>query len=80
VFLAGASEWLQESSHPHQRDDSYLTEWQHFITCVLENYVPLVTGEDGLRVLEIIEAARFSAVSAGQVQVARTTQTFEAKS
>ena len=80
LFPAGASEWRQESSHPHQRDDSYLAEWQHFIACVGESKVPQVTGEDGLKVLEIIEAARESAVSAGPVQVARTTQASEAKS
>ena len=80
LFQAGSSEWRQESSHPHQSDDSYLAEWQHFISCVGESKVPQVTGEDGLKVLEIIEAARESSVYAGQVQVARTTQECEAKS
>ena len=80
LFPAGAKEWRQESSHPHQRHDSLLAEWRDFITCVVENNVPLVTGEDGLRVLEIIEAARDSAVTAGQVQVTRTMQGYNAKS
>ena len=80
LFPAGAREWRQESSHPHQRGDSFLAEWRHFITCVVENNVPLVTGEDGLKVLEIIEAARDSALATGQVQVTRTTQACEAKS
>ncbi len=79
LFPEGASEWRREFSHPLQRDDSYLAEWQHFITCVIEKNVPLVTGEDGLKVLGIIEAARDSAVTAGQVQVARKTQACEAK-
>jgi len=74
LFPAGATEWRQESVQPHQRDDSYKAEWQHFITCIVEKKSPLVSGEDGLKVLEIIEAARESAVSAGQVQVARKTQ------
>jgi predicted dehydrogenase len=80
LFPAGVRDWRQESIHPHQRDESYLAEWQHFITCVVENKVPLVTGEDGLKVLEIIEAARDSAVAAGQVRVARATQACEPKS
>jgi predicted dehydrogenase len=41
---------------------------------VLENKKPLNTGEDGLRVLEIIEAARNSATCARQVRVATTAQ------
>ena len=76
LFPAGASEWLQESSYPHQSDDSYHAEWQHFITCVVENNVPLVTGEDGLKVLEILEAARASSVAAGLVQVVRKMQAY----
>jgi predicted dehydrogenase len=82
LFPAGESEWRQESKHPHQRDASYLAEWQHLINCVVENnspLSPLVTGVDGLRVLEIIEAARASEMSAGQVQVARMTLACEAK-
>jgi predicted dehydrogenase len=78
-FPAGAKEWRQESSYPHQRDDSYLAEWQHFITCVVGQNSPLVSGEDGLKVLEVIEAARESAVSAGQVQVARKSEVCKLK-
>lgn len=80
LFPAGAREWRKEFIHTHQPDDSYLAEWQDFINCVVESNVPLVTGEDGLRVLEIIEAARCSAVTAGQVQVARRSQAYKAKS
>ena len=79
LFQAGAKDWRKESIHQNQRNDSYLAQWQHFITCIVENNVPLVTGEDGLKVLEIIEAARYSA-AAEQVRVARMTQACEAKS
>jgi predicted dehydrogenase len=71
LYAAGAKEWRELFSHPHQRDDSYLAEWQNFINCVTENRTPLITGEDGLKVLQIIEAARISAASGGQVAVAR---------
>ncbi len=80
LFPEGAREWRKEFSHPHHRDDSYLAEWQDFISCVLENNVPLVTGTDGLRVLEMIEAARYSALTGQKVQVPRTTQAYKAKS
>jgi predicted dehydrogenase len=76
-FSAGAREWHQVFSHPHQRDDSYIAEWQDFIACVNESKMPQVTGEDGLKVIEIIEAARDSSLAAGQVQIARTKRAFE---
>jgi len=40
----------------------------------------LITGEDGLKVLEIIEAARSSAASGSQVSVAKTSPASKAKS
>ena len=80
VFTSGERQWRQVFSHTHQRDQSYMAEWQDFIACVAESKLPQVTGEDGLKVLEIIEAARDSAVAIGQVEVARTMQSCEAKS
>jgi predicted dehydrogenase len=74
LYEAGAKEWRELFSHPHQRDESYLAEWQNFIACVIEQKTPLITGEDGLKVLEIIEAARISATSSGQVSVATMAQ------
>lgn len=79
LFPSSKGEWLQECYHPHLRDDSYRAELQHFVACVTKNKLPLVTGEDGLKVLEIIEAARKSALSTGQVQVVRTTKACDTK-
>lgn len=69
LYEAGAKEWRELFRHQHQRDDSYLAEWKDFIDCVNVHKTPLVTGEDGLGVLQIIEAARISATSGGQVAV-----------
>ena len=74
LYEAGAKEWRELYSHPHQRDDSYLTEWQNFIACVIEQKTPLIAGEDGLKVIEIIEATRISAASGRQVLVATMAQ------
>jgi predicted dehydrogenase len=79
LFEAGAKEWREIFSHPHHRDDSYLAEWQNFIDCVTENKTPLITGEDGLKVLQIIEAARLSAALGGQVRVAMLQQASKGK-
>lgn len=71
LYEAGAKDWVQLFNHKHQRDDSYLAEWKHFIDCVMRQKFPLITGEDGLRVLEIIEAARDSAASDRLVPVVK---------
>lgn len=68
---AGSKEWREIYRHQHQRDESYRAEWQHFLACVREQSAPLVTGEDGLRVMQIIEAARQASESGGQVRVAK---------
>ncbi len=68
-FQAGANDWCELYRHQHQRDDSYLAEWQDFLVCVDKVRSPLVSGTDGLKVLQIIAAARQSTASCGQVQV-----------
>lgn len=65
-FEAGAKEWREVFKHPHQRDDSYISEWGDFITCVMESKTPFISGEEGVKVLQIIEAARHSAASCGR--------------
>lgn len=75
LFEAGAKEWRELFRHQHQRDDSYLAEWQNFIDCVSEHKTPFITGEDGLKVLQLIEAARKSSESGCQVNVAKMQAT-----
>ncbi len=48
-------------------NQGYPHELQHFIECVREDKTPLVTGEDGRAVLEIIYAAYASARSGAKV-------------
>lgn len=68
-FQAGGNEWQELFRHQHQRDDSYLAEWRHFLQCANELQTPAVSGEDGLQVLQLVEAARKASESGTQVQV-----------
>ena len=70
-FEVGAKEWRELFHHQHQRDDSYLAEWQHFLDCINEEKTPLITGEDGLKILQIIDAARQASESGNQVQLTK---------
>ncbi len=60
IFEQGGSAWQNVFTHQSQRDDSYRAEWSHFLTCMANGNPPLISGEDGLKVLKIIEAARSS--------------------
>jgi predicted dehydrogenase len=53
-------------------EETYLLEWQDFIKAIKQKRSPAVTGEDGLSVVEIIEAARLSSKSGIQTAVIRS--------
>jgi predicted dehydrogenase len=66
IYRAGAKSWELLFQNSQERDDSYRAEWVDFMDSVFGNKVPLVSGEDGLRVLEIVEAARNSSSCSGK--------------
>ncbi len=70
LYEIGSNEWRVLFCHQHQRDDSYLAEWKNFIECVTYKTAPLITGVDGLKVLEIIEMARSSSTNGVQMTIA----------
>lgn len=74
VFEENSTAWKTLFDQQPQADDTYVAEWQDFLHCVSEKNVPTITGEDGLRVVEIIEAARLSAPTGAQVEVMRRHQ------
>jgi predicted dehydrogenase len=71
LFAKGAKEWHELFRHQNQRDDSYLAEWRHFLGCVNGQQTPLITGKDGLKVLQIIDAARQASESGSQVELSK---------
>ena len=66
LFEAGATSWKKLYSHKPMPDETYRIELQDFVDSIQKKKIPFVTGDDGLRVLEIIEAARISATSGAQ--------------
>jgi predicted dehydrogenase len=75
VYEEGASSWKNIFTHTPAIDETYLVEWQEFINCVIAGTASSVAGQDGLRVLEVIESARLSATTGAQVSVSRIRQT-----
>ncbi len=45
------------------RDETYKSEWKHFLGCIKTGDIPIVSIQDGLAVLEIVEAAKLSSVN-----------------
>ena len=71
-FKANGIEWRELFHHQHKSDESYIAEWQHFLECVNENKSELISGEDGLMVLRIIDAVRQASAFAGErVQISK---------
>jgi predicted dehydrogenase len=61
IFPAGGTAWDRVFEHKTLRDESYIAEWRHFLACIQDDVLPLISGRDGLATLNIIEAARRSA-------------------
>jgi len=75
IYKKDTAHWEVIYSHQPVRDETYLAELQDFLNSVQRSQSPCVTGEDGMRVVEIIEAARLSADTGIQVGVVRSPTT-----
>lgn len=69
IFEQGGNAWQTLFAHKYQMDDTYLAEWRHFLSCISDGGAPLVSGEDGLAVLQIIKASRESSTAGTVVSV-----------
>lgn len=69
LWALGTQGWQEVYKYQATRDESYVAEWQNFIACIKQGFQSLITGEDGLKVLQIIDAARLAAKSKSQVKI-----------
>lgn len=69
LFEAGAKNWRELFRYQHQREDSYRAEWGNFLACAEKKSMPLVSGEDGFKVMQIIDAVRQASETGRQVSV-----------
>lgn len=64
-FTAGSMAWKELFFQIPERNQSYISEWNHIEACLEGNEKPLVTMNDGLYILKVIEAALQSSSAAG---------------
>ena len=69
ILMHNQSRWEKIYSDPNDLSKTYEFEWLSFIDSVNTGSKPFVTGEDGLRVVEIIEAIRIASDTGGKVPV-----------
>ena len=63
--------WCEVFKHHGTGDESYAAQWENVIACIEQGSTPLVTGTDGLEVLNVIDASRLSANFKRRVDVPR---------
>ena len=67
LYTPEAGQWLNVFTEKPQRDATYIAEWEHLLDCVEQGNQPLITGDDGLAILNIVEQAHQSAVTGCRV-------------
>ena len=71
-FQSGEKNWRTLFFSDVGIEETYALEWEEFTRAIKAKTSPAVTGEDGLRVVEIVEAARLSAKNGIQTYVIRS--------
>ena len=69
LWASGTQGWQEVFKYQATCDESYLAEWSNFLKSIEQGAPPMITGEDGLKVLQVIEAARLADKTKGQVHV-----------
>jgi predicted dehydrogenase len=60
IFTRSSGVWRQLFSHKPKIEETYVAEWENFLACITNKKNPGVSGLEGLRVVEIVEAVRKS--------------------
>lgn len=69
LFEAGAKNWRELFFYQHQREDTYRAEWGNFLACIEGKSKPFVSGEDGFKVMQIIDAVRQVSGTGGRIVI-----------
>lgn len=69
IFEQGGDAWQVLYAKQTPRDASYIEEWRSFLNCVVSGTPAPISGQDGLAVLRVIDAARHSSVVGSMTRV-----------
>ena len=79
-FAKNANGWEVLFSDTPEQDGTYVAEWINFLACIDEGHLPMTTGEDGLRVLQIVDAIRLASETNRRVYLKSLSSTSREKS
>jgi predicted dehydrogenase len=68
-WALGGQAWQEIFRYQAAPDESYIAEWHNFIASINHGSQLLITGEDGIKVLQIIESAKTAAKTKSQVKI-----------
>jgi predicted dehydrogenase len=68
-YLESEGKWVILFQQEPKKDETYFAEWKNFLDSMTRGVEPLVTGTQGLKVLETIEAIRNSAALGRRIDV-----------
>ncbi len=71
LYRQGGKEWERIFYNEERGDESYLAQLNNLIYCAENHLMEVSSGEDALKVMEIIEAARISADTGSTVSIER---------
>jgi predicted dehydrogenase len=80
LFEEGGKAWETLFTNDNGLEETYFLEWQNFLQAIKSGTKTLVSGEDGLRVIEIVEAIRKSGKTGEQTRVNRSLLENDGKS
>lgn len=70
LFSVASNAWSDlQPANTIDRNEMYIAELRHFLDCIEENSTPIVSGEDGRRVLKMIAAATLSSLKQQVVEL-----------
>jgi len=62
-FYPKVGKWENVSQHIPRREDTYRAEWEHLLNCIKTHSKPSASIEDGMKVMQIIDAIRISSIN-----------------
>ena len=69
VLWIDASGRISEELFQNERDDMFRSQLKHFFDCLKGNSQPMISVEDGVQVIKIIDAARESHSSGRRIKI-----------
>jgi predicted dehydrogenase len=60
-FRAATKSWQSHKFTPEERNEMYIAELRHFISCIKEQKTPLISLDEGIRILQVALTAKEAA-------------------